>query len=134
MNTSYQALARKWRPQTFDDVVAQPQVTTTLKNALASGRIHHAYLFCGPRGTGKTTTARILAKALNCEKGPTPEPCNECHACVSITNGSNLDVLEIDAASNTDVDQIRDLRASTIIVPAESRLKIYIIDAVQRLS
>ncbi len=134
MNTSYQALARKWRPQTFDDVVAQPQVTTTLKNALASGRIHHAYLFCGPRGTGKTTTARILAKALNCEKGPTPEPCNECHACVSITNGSNLDVLEIDAASNTGVDQIRDLRASTIIVPAESRFKIYIIDEVHRLS
>lgn len=134
MTESYQALARKWRPQTFDDVVAQPQVTTTLKNALSSGRIHHAYLFCGPRGTGKTTTARILAKALNCEKGPTAEPCNECHACKSITNGSNLDVLEIDAASNTGVDQIRDLRDSTMYVPAQSRFKIYIIDEVHRLS
>jgi DNA polymerase-3 subunit gamma/tau len=101
---------------------------------LSSGRIHHAYLFCGPRGTGKTTTARILAKALNCDKGPTAEPCNECHACRSITNGSNLDVLEIDAASNTGVDQIRALRDSTIIVPAESRFKIYIIDEVHRLS
>jgi DNA polymerase-3 subunit gamma/tau len=131
---NYQALARKWRPQTFDDVVAQPQVTTTLKNALSSGRIHHAYLFCGPRGTGKTTTARILAKALNCEKGPTPEPCNECHACESITSSSNLDVLEIDAASNTGVDQIRDLRDSTMYVPAQSRFKIYIIDEVHRLS
>ncbi|HWO57327.1 MAG TPA: DNA polymerase III subunit gamma/tau [bacterium] len=134
MADSYQALARKWRPQTFDDVVAQPQVTTTLKNALASGRIHHAYLFCGPRGTGKTTTARILAKALNCEKGPTPTPCNECHACRSITTGSNLDVLEIDAASNTGVDQIRDLRDSTLYVPAQSRFKIYIIDEVHRLT
>lgn len=134
MTDTYQALARKWRPQTFDDVVAQPQVTTTLKNALSSGRIHHAYLFCGPRGTGKTTTARILAKALNCEKGPTPEPCNECNACRSITNGSNLDVLEIDAASNTGVDQIRDLRDSTMYVPAQSRFKIYIIDEVHRLS
>lgn len=134
MTESYQALARKWRPQTFDDVVAQPQVTTTLKNALSSGRIHHAYLFCGPRGTGKTTTARILAKALNCEKGPTAEPCNVCHACKSITNGSNLDVLEIDAASNTGVDQIRDLRDSTMYVPAQSRFKIYIIDEVHRLS
>lgn len=134
MTTTYQALARKWRPQTFDDVVAQPQVTTTLKNALSSGRIHHAYLFCGPRGTGKTTTARILAKALNCEKGPTAEPCNECQACKSITNGSNLDVLEIDAASNTGVDQIRELRDSTMYVPAQSRFKIYIIDEVHRLS
>jgi DNA polymerase-3 subunit gamma/tau len=130
----YQALARKWRPQTFDDVVAQPQVTQTLKNALASGRIHHAYLFCGPRGTGKTTTARILAKALNCVNGPTPTPCNECVICRSITNGSNLDVLEIDAASNTGVDQIRDLRDSTMYVPAQSRFKIYIIDEVHRLS
>lgn len=134
MTETYQALARKWRPQTFDDVVAQPQVTTTLKNALSSGRIHHAYLFCGPRGTGKTTTARILAKALNCDKGPTAEPCNECMACKSITNGSNLDVLEIDAASNTGVDQIRDLRDSTMYVPAQSRFKIYIIDEVHRLS
>jgi len=134
MTTSYQALARKWRPQTFDDVVAQPQVTTTLKNAISSGRIHHAYLFCGPRGTGKTTTARILAKALNCDNGPTAEPCNECQACKSITNGSNLDVLEIDAASNTGVDQIRELRDSTMYVPAQSRFKIYIIDEVHRLS
>lgn len=134
MTTAYQALARKWRPQTFDDVVAQPQVTTTLKNALASGRIHHAYLFCGPRGTGKTTTARILAKALNCEKGPTPEPCNQCLHCRSITDGSNIDVLEIDAASHTQADKIRELLVSTLYVPAQSRFKIYIIDEVHRLS
>jgi DNA polymerase-3 subunit gamma/tau len=134
MAESYQALARKWRPQTFDDVVAQPQVTTTLKNALASGRIHHAYLFCGPRGTGKTTTARILAKALNCEKGPTPSPCNECSHCRSITNGSNIDVLEIDAASHTQADKIRYLLESTLYVPAQSRFKIYIIDEIHRLS
>ncbi|MEW5874857.1 MAG: DNA polymerase III subunit gamma/tau [Candidatus Zixiibacteriota bacterium] len=131
---SYEALARKWRPQTFDEVVEQPQVTQTLKNAISSGRIHHAYLFCGPRGTGKTTTARILAKALNCETGPTITPCNKCAACTGITVGSHLDVLEIDAASNTGVDNIRDLRESARYVPVSARYKIYIVDEVHRLS
>ena len=131
---TYEALARKWRPQTFEDVVEQPQVTQTLQNAITAGRIHHAYLFCGPRGTGKTTTARILAKALNCEKGSSPVPCNKCATCAGITNGCSLDVLEIDAASNTGVDNIRDLRESARYVPASSRYKIYIIDEVHRLS
>ena len=131
---TYEALARKWRPQTFEDVVEQPQVTQTLQNAITAGRIHHAYLFCGPRGTGKTTTARILAKSLNCEKGPSAVPCNKCGTCAGITNGSSLDVLEIDAASNTGVDNIRDLRESARYVPASSRYKIYIIDEVHRLS
>lgn len=131
---TYEALARKFRPRTFAEVVEQPQVTQTLQNAIATGRIHHAYLFCGPRGTGKTTTARLLAKALNCETGPTPTPCNECAACNGVTNGSSLDVLEIDAASNTGVDNIRDLRESARYVPASSRYKIYIIDEVHQLS
>lgn len=131
---TYEALARKWRPQTFDEIVEQPQVTQTLKNAISSGRIHHAYLFCGPRGTGKTTTARILAKALNCTTGPTTTPCNTCDACHGITTGSHLDVLEIDAASNTGVDNIRDLRESARYVPVAARYKIYIIDEVHRLS
>ena len=131
---TYEALARKWRPQTFEDVVEQPQVTQTLQNAIAAGRIHHAYLLCGPRGTGKTTTARILAKALNCDKGPAVTPCNTCPTCMGITNGSCLDVLEIDAASNTGVDNIRDLRESARYVPVAARYKIYIIDEVHRLS
>ncbi|MEW5700736.1 MAG: DNA polymerase III subunit gamma/tau [Candidatus Zixiibacteriota bacterium] len=132
--SEYLALARKWRPQTFDDVIAQPQVTQTLKNAIAAGRIHHAYLFCGPRGTGKTTTARILAKALNCEQGPTPTPCNQCGTCMAITQGNCLDVLEIDAASNTGIDDVRELRESSRLVPAGARFKVYIIDEVHRLS
>ncbi|MBI3872329.1 MAG: DNA polymerase III subunit gamma/tau [candidate division Zixibacteria bacterium] len=131
---TYQALARKWRPQTFDDVIGQPQVIQALKNAITFGRIHHAYLFCGPRGTGKTTTARILAKALNCVNGPTATPCNQCPSCLSITNGTNLDVMEIDAASNTGVDDVRELRDSSRYVPAGARFKIYIIDEVHRLS
>jgi DNA polymerase-3 subunit gamma/tau len=131
---TYEALARKWRPQVFDDIVEQRQVTQTLKNAISSGRIHHAYLFTGPRGTGKTTTARILAKALNCESGPAPVPCNQCQTCTQITHGSHLDVLEIDAASNTGVDNIRDLREAARYVPASARYKIYIIDEIHRLS
>ncbi len=131
---SYLVLARKLRPQRFDEVVAQSHITDTLKNAIKSDRISHAYLFCGTRGTGKTTTARILAKALNCEKGPAPEPCNECTNCREISSSSSMDVIEIDAASNTGVDSIRDLRENAHYSPANSKYKIYIIDEVHRLS
>ena len=131
---SYLVLARKLRPLTFDEVVAQEHITDTLKNAIRSGRIAHAYLFCGTRGTGKTTTARILAKALNCEKGPTPEPCLECINCREIASSSSMDVIEIDAASNTSVDDIRDLRENVRYAPAGGKYKIYIIDEVHRLS
>lgn len=131
---SYLVLARKYRPQTFEEVVAQKHITTTLQNAIKQKRFSHAFLFTGTRGTGKTTTARILAKALNCEKGPTPVPCNECSHCKQITNGSSLDVIEVDAASNTGVDSIRDLRESARYTPASARYKIYIIDEVHRLS
>ncbi|MBD3298244.1 MAG: DNA polymerase III subunit gamma/tau [candidate division Zixibacteria bacterium] len=130
----YQALALKWRPQSFAEILEQPQVTQTLQNAISSGRIHHGYLFCGPRGTGKTTTARILAKALNCVNGPTPTPCGECEHCRAIKTSNSLDVLEIDAASNTGVDNIRDLRERAGYVPVSARYKIYIIDEVHRLS
>ena len=106
---SYQVLARKWRPQRFDDVVGQQAVTRTLRNAIASGRIAQAFVFAGPRGCGKTTTARILARALNCVKGPTPDPCGDCDACVEIAQGRDIDVLEIDAASHTGIDNIREV-------------------------
>ncbi len=131
---SYLVIARKWRPGVFEDIVGQVHITRTLKNAVQSGRIPHAYLFSGPRGVGKTTAARILAKCLNCLKGPTPTPCNECHACNSITSGSSIDVFEIDGASNTGVDSIRELRESVKYVPAEGRYKVYIIDEVHMLS
>ncbi len=131
---SYVVIARKWRPGTFDSVLAQGHVTQTLKNAISSGRIAHAYLFSGPRGVGKTTTARILAKALNCENGPTPEPCGECARCREIANGRSLDVLEIDGASNRGIDEIRDLRESVNYASSESRYKIYIIDEVHMLT
>ncbi len=131
---SYVVLARKWRPQTFDEVAGQETVTRALRNAIRSGRIAHAFLFSGVRGVGKTTTARILAKALNCEQGPTEEPCSKCVPCTEIAAANSLDVLEIDAASNTGVDNIRELRESARYTPARDRFKIYIIDEVHMLS
>ncbi|HRI87624.1 MAG TPA: DNA polymerase III subunit gamma/tau [Candidatus Hydrogenedentes bacterium] len=132
----YLVLARKWRPQRFEDVVGQEHITRALQNAISSGRIGHAFLFIGSRGIGKTTTARILAKALNCEeaKGPTPTPCGECDNCRTIASGSNIDVLEIDGASNNTVDDVRQLRENIRLIPSRSRKKIYIIDEVHQLS
>jgi DNA polymerase-3 subunit gamma/tau len=131
---AYQVTARKWRPQTFAELVGQEHVARTLQNALRHGRLAHAYLFTGTRGVGKTTTARILAKALNCERGPTADPCNECALCQAITVGNSLDVLEIDGASNRGIDEIRDLREKIRYAPARSRYKIYIIDEVHMLT
>ncbi len=134
MAQQYQVLARKWRPQQFDDVVGQEHVTTTLKNAIDQNRLAHAYLFVGPRGIGKTSTARIFAKALNCVKGPTVTPCDECDNCKEITEGRSLDVLEIDGASNNGVEQVRELRDTVRYAPARSKFKIYIIDEVHMLT
>jgi DNA polymerase-3 subunit gamma/tau len=131
---SYLVLARKYRPQTFEEVIGQTHVTQTLSNAIVSNRVAHALLLTGPRGTGKTTVARILAKAMNCQEGPQPQPCNACRCCTEITDGHAADVFEIDGASNNSVDQVRELRENLQFLPIHSRYKIIIIDEVHMLS
>jgi DNA polymerase-3 subunit gamma/tau len=131
---SYEVIARRWRPKTFEMVVGQRHVTDTLKNALVGGRLAHAFLFTGPRGVGKTTTARILARALNCEQGPTPTPCGHCAACTEIDGSHSLDCIEVDAASNTQVEKTRDLLETVQYAPTRGRHKIYIIDEAHMLS
>ncbi len=131
---SYQVLARKWRPQVFEDVVGQGHITRTLQNAIASGRLAHAFLFSGPRGVGKTTTARILAKALNCAQGPTPIPCGKCDSCLETAAGTSVDVVEIDGASNRGIEHIRELREAVKYAPVGGKSKIYVIDEVHMLT
>jgi len=131
---SYLVFARKWRPQLFEEVVGQKHITQTLQNAISQNRVAHAFLFTGARGVGKTSTARILAKTLNCEKGPQINPCNQCTNCREITHGTSMDVIEIDGASNRGIDEIRELRENVRYTPAKSRYKIYIIDEVHMLT
>ena len=130
----YQALYRKWRPKTFDEVIGQEHITETLKNQVRTGHLSHAYLFIGTRGTGKTTCARILAKAVNCENPIDGNPCNRCRYCRGIDDGSILDIVELDAASNTGVDNVRDLKEEAIFSPAAAKKRVYIIDEVHMLS
>jgi DNA polymerase-3 subunit gamma/tau len=131
---SYQVLARKWRPQVFEDVVGQEHITRTLQNAILSGRLAHAFLFSGPRGVGKTTTARILAKALNCSQGPTPTPCGKCDSCLETAAGTSVDVVEIDGASNRGIEHIRELREAVKYAPVVGKYKVYVIDEVHMLT
>ena len=131
---SYQAIARKWRPTTFDEIAGQAHVTRTLTNALELGRIHHAFLFTGARGVGKTTAARTLSRCLNCHKGPTPAPCGECPSCIDIGHGNSSDVTEIDGASNNSVEDVRSLRDSVRYLPSRDKYRVYIIDEVHMLS
>jgi len=131
---SYQVLARKWRPQIFEDVVGQGHITRTLQNAITSDRLAHAFLFSGPRGVGKTTTARILAKALNCVHGPTPNPCGKCDSCIETTAGTSVDVVEIDGASNRGIEHIRELREAVKYAPVGGKSKVYVIDEVHMLT
>ncbi|MFN3396614.1 MAG: DNA polymerase III subunit gamma/tau [Thermodesulfovibrionales bacterium] len=131
---SYLVLARKWRPRTFSDLIGQETISHILSNAISKGKIAHAYLFSGPRGVGKTSSARILARAVNCEKGPIPEPCGTCQSCIEILEGSSVDVMEIDGASNNSVNDIRDLRERVRYAPASGRYKVYIIDEAHMLS
>ena len=134
MSDGYLAIARKWRPRTLEEMAGQTHVTRTLGNALASGRLHHAFLFTGARGVGKTTAARAFARSLNCAKGPALTPCGECGPCIEIPNGTSQDVIEVDGASNNSVEDVRDLRDGVRYLPSSSRFKIYVIDEVHMLS
>ncbi len=134
LNRSVAALYRKYRPQVFDEVVGQDAVVRTLSNAITTGQVRQAYLFAGPRGTGKTSLARILAKSVNCERGPTPTPDNTCHSCVAISNGTSLDVIEMDAASQRGIDDIREIRDRVVLQPVEGRSKVYILDEAHQLT
>src|SRR5579885_3504830 len=130
----YQVIARKYRPQTFAELIGQEHVKTTLENAITQRRIAHGYIFSGQRGTGKTTVARIMARCLNCEQGPTPAPCGKCASCLEIAGGSSMDVIEIDAASNRGINEMRELRESVRFRPARDRYKVFIVDEAHQIT